>query len=231
MAYFEGQIDQNNTIAGTGDADSIVGGSREDRLFGYGGDDYITGGDGHDVVVGGSGNDWLQGDFGDDNLYGESGVDSLYGGAGDDKLYAGDNNDFLIGGDGDDRCYGGAGNDAIVSEGLKSDFDWYSGENGGDSYIIQPDSGQVQIVDNGSGGEDVINFTGSTVNELFFVRVNNINGQLSVDWASGSDLYIYTSQDAADGSIDQPVLISGQYSSSANHIETLIDSYGDHYSF
>ena len=106
----------DNTYAGTRDAD---------RIFGAEGDDTIGGGAGDDELYGGEGADTLTGGEGDDLLMGGEGADTLTGGAGDD---------MLVGGEGDDTLTGGDDADTFVF-----------GEDGGDDTITDFDTTQDKI--------------------------------------------------------------------------------------
>ncbi|WP_064737339.1 VCBS domain-containing protein [Bradyrhizobium sp. Ai1a-2] len=65
----------NDTVNGTGCADTLYGGS---------GNDTIKGNDGDDTIYGGSGNDTINGNNGCDTIVGGFGADSLTGGNGND---------------------------------------------------------------------------------------------------------------------------------------------------
>ncbi len=103
----------DNTITGTVNADSIVGGSLNDAITGDAGNDNLSGGAGHDTISGGVGDDTLFGGAGLDNLLGGEGDDTLTGGADADYLAGGEGADLLDGGTGDDIVKGGAGDDLI----------------------------------------------------------------------------------------------------------------------
>lgn len=70
----------DDTIHGTGEANSLYGGAGNDILQGYGKNDYLDGGDGSDLLVGGDDNDTLEG--GPEAAV----VDTIQGGAGDDQI-------------------------------------------------------------------------------------------------------------------------------------------------
>ncbi len=80
-------------LAGTRDADTLIGGA---------GDDTLRGGRGRDELIGNAGND---------QIFGGKGDDSLSGGEGDDELNGGDENDTIEGGAGADTINGGSGVD------------------------------------------------------------------------------------------------------------------------
>lgn len=75
---------QNDTLLGTREADSINGANGNDSLYGLVGDDQLDGSNGNDILRGGMGNDKLNGGNGNDRLYAGKGRDTLTGGNGDD---------------------------------------------------------------------------------------------------------------------------------------------------
>ena len=81
---------QNDTLLGTREADSIFGANGNDSLYGLVGDDQLDGGNGNDTLRGGTGNDKLLGGNGNDRLYADKGQDTLTGGNGDDIFVIGD---------------------------------------------------------------------------------------------------------------------------------------------
>ena len=81
------------TIAGSGDADVITGGTANDSISG------LTG---NDSLLGSSGNDTLNGGIGDDTLVGGAGVDQLIGDVGNDTLVAEAADALIDGGEGVD---------------------------------------------------------------------------------------------------------------------------------
>ncbi len=97
--------DDDDTLVGTGRAESLNGGTGEDTIKGMGGNDKLDGGTGNDRVDGNAGNDRMSGGAGDDALRGGSGNDNISGGA---------DNDTINGGAGNDRMSGGTGNDKFV---------------------------------------------------------------------------------------------------------------------
>ncbi len=110
----------NDTLIGTGGANSIGGSFGEDSIEGLGGDDWIEGAQGADTIYGGDGDDWIQGDGasadpgdGNDWIDGGAGNDTILGGGGDDWIEGGDGYDSLSGGDGDDWIDGGYESDTI----------------------------------------------------------------------------------------------------------------------
>lgn len=118
-------------INGTENDDTLLGTGDKDTIYGFGGDDSIGGGAKGDDLFGGAGNDSLRGGQGGDELYGEDGEDylsggtendKLYGGTGFDRLVGGDGNDILDGGEGGDRMTGGTGDDIYVVDSLDDEL-------------------------------------------------------------------------------------------------------------
>lgn len=91
-------IDLNNLpngLAGVG-ITSVIGTNLDDTILGTGAADSINGGAGNDVIYGQGGNDTLRGGDGNDALYGMAGDDLLEGGPGVDSVYGGAGNDTLL---------------------------------------------------------------------------------------------------------------------------------------
>jgi Ca2+-binding RTX toxin-like protein len=131
-------------VRGTGNADTLLGSSRDETFQGMGGDDYIAGGAGNDAIsyssdktrAGLSGvtvdlaTGTAQDGFGTsdrftdiENVYGGQFRDRIYGNAltntlrgnlGSDTLNGRSGNDWLYGGDGNDTLTGGGGRDGFV---------------------------------------------------------------------------------------------------------------------
>jgi Ca2+-binding RTX toxin-like protein len=177
---------QGRTIAGTADADEILGGWLGDSIDGGAGNDILWGGVGDDRLLGGDGNDSLDGDFqrvfhvppGFDT--GESGNDVLEGGAGDDQLSSSWGSDLLRGGDGNDTLTvrsdldvapaaqatmaGDAGDDVFVvhesrTENHKSIAAVATGGAGRDLFVVSPQLYAVTDFQAGAGG-DLISLSG-----------------------------------------------------------------------
>jgi Ca2+-binding RTX toxin-like protein len=108
------QVNHNDFIVGSADADYIDAGLGDDLVFGADGDDLIWGGLGHDTIAGGNGHDFIDGGEGVDWLIGDAGNDKLFGGDGDDRLQGGEGNDQLMGMAGADVMTGGAGHDVFI---------------------------------------------------------------------------------------------------------------------
>jgi Ca2+-binding RTX toxin-like protein len=137
LALAEGGGDQvdplGGYVAGTSGDDTLYGTEERDTLLGGAGDDVIHGLGGDDWLDGGSGDDLLHGDAGDDTLLGGTGNDSLDGGSGDDLLLGGDGDDQLLGGAGRDELGGGAGSDLLDGGG---GIDRMRGGTGDDVLIV-----------------------------------------------------------------------------------------------
>jgi len=106
--------ESNDWLAGTTEANHILGGLGNDTIYGRGGDDLLEGGDGDDKLYGEEGADILKGGQGNDVLDGGNGSDVLEGGSGNDTLSGGAGDDILEGGAGNDTLNGGAGADIVI---------------------------------------------------------------------------------------------------------------------
>lgn len=89
--------ENNNSIVGGSDKDTIWGGIGDDKLLGNGGNDSLYGGDGKDTLDGGADSDKLVGGTGKDSLWGDEGADVFYYAKGDGKniIYGFDSKDTL----------------------------------------------------------------------------------------------------------------------------------------
>jgi Ca2+-binding RTX toxin-like protein len=161
-------------------------------LAGESGADLLIGSSAVDGLIGGAGNDELIAGAGADILLGQGGADALYGGLGNDVLDGGDNGDYLHGGQGNDtyRFVGAFGNDAIIdSDGsgrIEVDGQQLTGadaERSGAGVDVWSDDDWVySLVDNGSGGKDLIIQRDSSLNQI---RIRNwTNGQLGINLGS-----------------------------------------------
>ncbi|CAN5472179.1 hypothetical protein BH11PSE11_BH11PSE11_04940 [soil metagenome] len=179
----------NDQLVGGGKADILIGGTGNDLLWGddtpgslpgdFHGDDLLQGGDGFDQLIGGGKNDTLIGGTGDDLLLGDDvvtqsqmplasqfhGNDLLDAGDGADDLYGGYGDDTLIGGLGEDFLSGGAGSDV---------YRWGAGE----GYDVIDDAALIQGNYWPNAGNDVLELTGLTKNDVVFGKTI-INGQTS----------------------------------------------------
>lgn len=169
-------------LAGTADADFLVGGSGVNVIGGRAGNDYLygdtptdldtllhdaanpltsptfDGSGGADAISGGTGDDSIWGGAGDDRLHGDIPDDgtSLAAEFGFDLGTAGYGDDALWGGDGADSLWGGSGNDVLYGE---ADADWLSGGEGNDTLYggdgndtLEGDAGIDQLY--GQAGND-----------------------------------------------------------------------------
>ena len=114
----------NDTVQGLGAGDQILGGLGNDLLFGQTGDDTLNGGAGNDQANGGTGDDDVSGMAGDDTLDGGDGDDVVKGGSGNDILLGGADNDQLIGGSGNDVFHVAAGDDVAEGGGGSDGLDF-----------------------------------------------------------------------------------------------------------
>ncbi|WP_299725303.1 calcium-binding protein [uncultured Tateyamaria sp.] len=110
------------TIDGTPDADTLTGGIEAETINGLAGDDdiiagagadTINAGEGADIVQGQGGADQINGDAGNDLAQGRGGSDVMSGGAGDDWVDGNDNQDTVAGDAGSDTVIGGLGADSL----------------------------------------------------------------------------------------------------------------------
>jgi hypothetical protein len=163
----------NDTLIGSGFADSILGeagddlvrgrtnddtlsgGADNDTLFGNSGADNADGGTGNDVITGHSGKDTLLGNDGADTIFGGSGRDSIRGGNGADFIRGNQNSDSLFGEAGDDTIIGGGGRDSISGG---DDNDSLFGNAGSDG--INAGAG-ADIVSGLSGADTILGLTGN----------------------------------------------------------------------
>lgn len=105
----------NNSLRGTGDIDTLLGGSGNDTLRGLNCPDVLRGERGSDQIFGGNAGDNIQGNQSNDRLLGENGNDTLNGGLGSDQINGGRGNDVITSHRGRDRINGLAGNDLIIA--------------------------------------------------------------------------------------------------------------------
>ncbi|MEL7466528.1 MAG: hypothetical protein AAFN79_20815, partial [Pseudomonadota bacterium] len=167
----------DDRIFGTGDGDTIAGGSGEgrDTIEGLGGADSLEGGGGGDLIEGGAGDDTIFGfqeansstQDGDDTILGGDGNDLIFGGDGADLIEGGAGDDTITGGgassrDGVDTLFGGAGDDVFDGG---SFVDEIFGGAGDDTVLINAND----IADNVDGGDDIdtVDFSGAGSNITF----------------------------------------------------------------
>jgi hypothetical protein len=94
---FNGGAD-SDTVSGTVNDDTLLGGDCHDTLSGTAGNDVLEGEAGNDTLSGGHGDDVLRGGAGNDTIDGGHHVDELFGGAGADVINGGNGDDYLHGG-------------------------------------------------------------------------------------------------------------------------------------
>ncbi|GCL40826.1 alkaline phosphatase [Dolichospermum planctonicum] len=161
----------NNTLNGGTGADALIGGAGNDTYIVDNAGDVITeaNGEGRDLVQSSvtytlsenvenltlTGNTAINGTGNglDNTITGNSGDNTLDGGTGNDTLIGGAGNDTLLGGTGNDTLIGGAGNDSLV------------GGTGNDTYLFSITTtslGADTITEAVVGGQDTIDFTGTT---------------------------------------------------------------------
>jgi Ca2+-binding RTX toxin-like protein len=166
--------DGDNSLSGTPERDTVLGGGGSDAMTGGGGDDCLRGGAGNDNVAGEAGNDNVGGGDGDDQLTGNDGDDTLSGGGGNDSVGGNAGNDVGRGGDGNDALDGGPGDDLL------------SGEGGDDTILGGPDADTIVGLDGNDhldGGEGVGRMNGGLGNDVL------LGGGASdgLDGAAGED--------------------------------------------
>jgi hypothetical protein len=188
------------------------------QLF-IGGNDNFTGGSIGDTMLTGAGADTLIGGGGNDRLMGAAGADSLEGGAGNDRLYGGAGNDTY-------RFSGAFGGDAIIdSDGsglIEVDGQPLTGADakrvaaGVDAW--SDDNWVYSLMDNGSGGKDLIVQRDSSLNQL---RIRNwSNGQLGINL--GNEVAASVTTNVFTGDLIKTTDASGLY--------YLLDSNGNYLS-
>ena len=189
-----------------GVAITVLGGAGNDTLIGSGFADSIDGETGDDLVRGGSKNDTLSGGADNDTIYGDSGADSVEGGTGNDLLMGRSGKDTLLGNDGTDTIFGGSGRDSIRGE---NGADIIRGNQGSDSLFGE--SGDDTIIGGGgrdsiSGGDDDDNLVGSAGSD----GINAGAGADIVSGLSGADTMLgLTGNDTLNGGNGGDVLIGG----------------------
>ncbi len=130
--------DQNDSLKGWNNNDTLEGGAGHDRIYGYDGNDTLDGGTGNDRIYGHDDNDTLDGGNGKDSLYGGNDKDYLYGEDGNDRLYGHNGNDRLYGQNGSDYLDGGAGNDILIGGAYRGseEIDTLTGDTGADRFVF-----------------------------------------------------------------------------------------------
>ena len=168
----ETAIQFENGLTGAGN-DSITGSGLANSINGGGGNDTLNGSDGSDTVNGGDGADMLSGG---------NGIDSLIGGSGNDRLNGGSSIDQLRGGFGDDRYYVNAKHEVIES--LNQGFDTVFSHI---AYTLGANIEKLVLL-----GSDNINGTGNGLGNVLVGSAgrNTLNGEAGndrIDGAKGND--------------------------------------------
>ena len=169
-------------VIGTGQNDTITGGTEDNHLAGGGGGDTITASGGDDTLDGGSGGDRLLGGAGEDVMSGGIGNDLLAGNADDDFLDGGASQDTLIGGSGDDTLEGGFGND-VLDGGTGIDTADYTGFGGGITVNLLLSGAQAT----GAAGTDELSAIENILGGDFNDRFTGLTGATEIDAGAGSD--------------------------------------------
>ena len=137
----------------------------------------LAGSDNAETIIGYKDDDVITGLEGDDTIEGRSGDDILHGGGGDDTIRAGLGSDLIEGGAGNDLLDGngnGSGfSDGWLQESVADDDTYVFGEGDGHDIIVDYDwrSGNMDTL---RFKEDV------AVDELFFERIDNSTGDLKI---------------------------------------------------
>jgi len=178
--------DEADKLIGDEDGNLIFGGDGRDKLKGEGGDDTLYGDAGKDKLKGGLGDDTLWGGAEKDILKGEDGDDTLYGGGTGDKLRGKLGNDTIFGEDGDDDVKGNKGDD-VLSGGLGNDK--LKGDAGADTFIYTAGNDKIKDF---KPGEDVIvleNLDGFVFADLLAI-VDERGSGFVIDFAGGGSLKV-----------------------------------------
>ena len=157
--------------------------------------------------------DQIRGGGGDDRLLGGSGRDAVSGGTGDDRISGGEGRDELFGGDGDDVIFGfGAADRAAGSADItlanvgREAFSRpvFATAAPGDPdrlYVVEQHSGQIRILDTGSGETKADPFLDLPDGSL---ADGNEQGLLGLafhpDYAANGRFFVYLTQ--ADGDVE-----------------------------
>lgn len=191
---------------------------------------FYYGTEGNDTISGTTGGDWFDGKGGNDTLLGNAGTDTIWGGTGDDEIRGGGENDLLSGQAGNDIVYGGYNNDTIFGDD-GDDFlygdnpttgatgqDKLSGGAGNDILEGGPENDEYFFTFN-HDGQDVIYDSQGSYDQLFVSGVSNLSG---LEFKRGdyfgrdsNDLYVYTDEDAADGTMSEYITVDEFWSGSS----------------
>ena len=204
----------DDVLLGNDEDNVLTGLGGHDFLYGYGGNDSLIGGDGDDFLRGYAGDDLLDGGAGIDrvsyydpdstsgvtvdlNLQGSAqdtghGMDTLTGiehvsGTIYDDVLTGDSGDNWIWGGSDGTGSGITGND-IISAGGGNDV--MSGSQGGDSFVIEADSGD-DVVTDFSKSQDVIVFDVAGVEDFGDLTLTASGSHDTlITWGTGDSLLL-----------------------------------------
>lgn len=193
MAYYPGT--NNSEVINISSWGAPVYPETAHSVNAMGGDDTVYGSAYYDILQGGTGNDTMYGNGGDDALVGQAGNDQLYGGSGNDALWGGSVDagaDTLDGGAGDDRLYGGGGNDLYI----------HTFNSGVDT--INDGASETMAAGYG-GGTDTLYFPSISPSQIVAYRPANSN-----------ELWLLSAADAADGVMNDGVIIQDFYLHESN---------------
>ncbi len=230
-------------IDGLGNHDVLTGRGGDDTLDGGDGNDVLTSGSGDDLLEGGAGDDIYYVDSSNDqtietldggvdrvtasadytladNIENLILVDSAIAGTGnasnnriegnhqDNALSGLAGDDDLFGGDGNDTLSGGAGNDTL------------SGFVGDDTYQFNRGDGSDQIIETGSGMDQVIFGAGITINDLWFTRMGN---DLTINIDQTDDELVIDNWYMQSNTVEQFVTSNGEVLLNTN-VEQLVQA-------
>ena len=169
----------NFVVAGTNNADSLVGTEFDDVIFGLGGNDSILGLGGNDLIFGGAGDDTLDGGIGFDELHGEAGNDTI----------------TLKGSDIGGNAYGGEGNDVLFGSDVEFTFSLLDGGAGDDT--LQAGTAGASLADFDGGNDRLV---GGVGDDQFFGGAGNDLFVFGAIWTSPSGFQdvIYDFEDGLD---------------------------------
>ena len=148
-----------------------------------------------DLILGNNYNDTIDGGGGNDILIGGHGEDSLNGGTGNDFfVYDGTNNGL-------DIVDGGIGSDQIIAANSNTIIGLASGFDNGVEVIDATGKSSVKVI--GSGGNDILNFSGVQFKGTFEIDGGNYNDTITTSNVSagryrgshGNDTFVLGTQD------------------------------------
>ncbi len=195
---FLGSLD-NDILAGTSLADSIMALAGDDFIGASDGNDTVFAGDGNDTIFTGDGNNLVDAGEGYNMIFGGADNDSISAGnggnridagAGDNHITTGQGSDTITAADGNDRITSSAGVDLInagngnntvvsgdgddtISTGTGNDL--LVGGNGGDTYLVASDgSGSDTIRDNGDAAVITTGWLTHNMDEVTFSEYSTL---------------------------------------------------------